>query len=827
MVRILQRVTCCLLTASFNNTTAGNNGDIVISGLQNGDMYSFDIVDVNGCPHTITGGPFVGLPTAAAGVDDTICGALSMALNATPSFGTGAWTGPAGVTFTNAASATSTVTVPSAGTYTLTWTETTAAGCSTSDDVDVTLSLLSMTDVVTPSSCGASDGEMVITGAGGVTPYQYSNDNGGTFQASGTFSNLSAGNYQVVVQDALGCTVSGTVTVTDVGGITINSITPTSETCIGNCDGSLSIDATGATQFSIDSGLTYVAGNVFSNLCAGDYNVFVQDAAGCVASGVGAIAAPDSLLMTLDTTNLLCFGECVGQIVVTPSGGSGGYSYSIDGGATTQPLATFSNLCAQTYNVVLEDVNGCQATESITLTEPPAMSWTVGVTDATCNGMCDGIINVIPAGGSGTYSYTWTPAAINVNQPLLLNLCEGAYGLTVTDGNGCTYDTAANNVGAPIAVSIDNIDVTDVLCAGDCNGTVTATTTGATEYSLDGVNYQPGATFIDLCAGTYTLYARDPNGCEETIDFVIQGPAFIDIQAYSDTTICIGGTASLSALATGGAGNYTYSWDSGETTQDISVSPATDQSYCVTATDDNGCVSPQACVLVSLNQALNLQAFVDATICDGDSAPISAFATGGDGGPYTYTWDQGVGIGDNHNVSPTVTTDYTVTVTDGCETPSPSATVTITVVAIPNISFVADTVEGCMPVTVNFNSVNVPAGSNCVWSFGDGGASTDCDSTTYVFTEEGCWDVSLNITTQEGCPSTASVPNYVCVHGYPTAQFTFGPQPTTILNTEIAFTNQSLDAASYNWTFDVEGVTTTDDNVDPVFTFPNTNPGHL
>ena len=143
-------------TATFDNTTASHNGTITISGLQHGDMYSFDIIDVNGCPITITGGPFVATPIADAGTDDTEC-SLTYALSANPSYGTGSWSGPAGVTFSNATSATSNVTVTAAGRYDLTWKETTGAGCCSSDIVTVQFSKVQYTEVVNKFSCGNAE----------------------------------------------------------------------------------------------------------------------------------------------------------------------------------------------------------------------------------------------------------------------------------------------------------------------------------------------------------------------------------------------------------------------------------------------------------------------------------------------------------------------------------------------------------------------------------------------------------------------------------------------------------------------------------------------
>jgi len=811
-------------TASFGNSTTGNGGTIVINGLQDGDMYSFDILDANGCPQTFTGGPFVAVPTANAGLDDTEC-SLSYGLSATPSFGTGTWTG-AGVTFTpNANSPTATATVTSAGSYTMTWTEDNGNGCTDSDDVIVQFSNLGYTDAVVQSTCGNPDGEITLTGNNGITAYQYSIDGGTTFQASGSFTGLLATTYNIVVQDNIGCQVTGTASVTDQSGPVINSVTAIDPQCNGGCDGSISINATGATQFSIDNGVTFQATNSFANLCAGNYEIVVANAVGCQATSGSLLNDPAALTYSSALTDLLCFGQCIGEIDVTASGGTGALQYSNDNGVTFGLNNVFGTLCAGNYDIVVEDVNGCQVTANEPITEPAPLTLTLGITNPICNSSCDGMINSIPAGGDGNYTYTWSNGQ---TVPLISNLCSGQYDLNIVDGNGCTIDTSVTLVG-PAAAVINNVIEVDESCPGSCDGSLDVVASNVTQYSIDGVNFQAGSTFTNLCAGNYTVYAQDANACSVTAPAVVASPTALGANATSVSPICIDGSSLLSGSAGGGTAPYTYSWADNTgaivfTTQNGNVSPVLDAIYTLTVTDNNGCTAATN-TLVQVNDSLTLTVFGDTPICEGTPSNLSALAGGGDGGPYTYTWDQGLGVGQTQAVNPTQTTVYTVTVTDGCETPPISASVTIIVNTVPNISFTGDLLSGCAPVTTNFADNLVPAGSSCVWNFGDGGSSTQCGNPAYTFTEPGCWDVSLTITTAEGCVGTVSIPNYVCVFDYPVADFMFGPQPTTVMNPTIGFVNISSNADSYNWIFDVGGLEDQSTIEHPSYTFPTANSG--
>ncbi|MFL2570356.1 MAG: PKD domain-containing protein, partial [Parvicellaceae bacterium] len=811
-------------TATFVNSTTTNSGTISISGLQNGDMYSFDVVDDNGCPHTVSGGPFIGLPTADAGVADTICGSLSYSLSATPSFGAGLWSGP-GTFSPSANDPLATVTVASAGVYTFTWTEDNTNGCISTADVIISLSNLAYVDNVVQSTCGNADGEISLNASGGVAPYQYSINNGLSFQNAGSFPNLFSGTYDIVIVDDLGCQISGQVVVTDQGGPVINAVIGVDETCFGICDGSLVINAAGATLFSIDNGLTFQPSNTFLGLCAGSYDIVVQDNNGCQAISQIIIDQPPVLNTNFLSIDPLCFGDCTGEIDFSVYGGTAPYQYSIDNGSTLSANNLFVNLCAGSYDLIVQDSNGCQtAPQNISIIEPPALNMILGVTNETCAGACDGMINSIPSGGTGpgTYAYSWSP---NLgSSPLIANLCTGNYSLTVTDANGC-ITTADTVILGPQAVTIDNILTTDELCGGDCTGSITVNATGANQYSLDGVSFQASNSFSNLCAGNYTIYIQDLTGCSSTDTISILGPSPVLIQAFSDTIICVGGTAQLTAQCSGGSPGYSYTWDNGSPTQSISVSPTSDQIYCVSGVDQNGCASSQLCLTVTVNPDLSILAFSDQTICVGDSTGISSLASGGDGGPYTYTWDQGLGLGQNHTVAPSASTIYTVTASDGCETPDVSATVTITVSPIPSISFSGDTLSGCLPVTTIFNEINVPAGSQCFWNFGDGDVSTNCGPVSHTFNIPGCWDVSLSVTTPDGCTASFAQSQYVCVYEYPNAAFSYGPQPTTIQNTEISFTNLSTDASSYSWTFDNGIGTSSSSSENPNFTFPNESEG--
>ncbi|MFN3917046.1 MAG: PKD domain-containing protein [Flavobacteriales bacterium] len=813
------------------NTVNGSGGTVTINGLNNGDMYSITITDANGCPLVFNGGPFVGTPTANANVDGTSC-TLSYSLQAIPSFGTGTWTGPAGVVFSPSANdPNAVVTVPSSGSYTFTWTESNGAPCIDQDQVVVVFSNLTISATNVPSTCGSADGEITVTVNGGQTNYSYSL-NGAAGQANNTFINLTAGSYTVGVTDAIGCTISITEVINNLAAPVINGIIPTNPLCFGVCDGVISVNAsggTGAIEYSLD-GITFQASNTFTNLCAGTYTITIRDANGCTETGNTTLTNPAELALQSSHTNLLCFQDNTGSITLIGAGGTGNLNYTINNGNNiTNATGIFNSLPAGNYTLTVADANGCTATGNLTITEPAQLTLNFATVDATCNGTCDGLATAIPAGGTvvnNNYVYNWSPVGIAAtNSPTAQNLCAGNYNLQVVDNNGCFINNPFT-ITSPVNLVFTSVTIVNEACNAACNGSITVTSNTGTEYSIDGVNFTAANSFNNLCAGQYTIHVRDANGCPKDTTVTITAPPVLIVSTGPNATICIGGTATLTAQSVGGTGNVTYSWDNGMNGSSINVSPGVNTTYCVTVTDANGCISAPACVDVELNAPLQVVAVADGSICPGGSFNLTANASGGGGSPYTYNWNNGVGVGQNHTVSPAATTTYTVTVSDQCGTPVATDQVTVTVNTLPAMSISSDNTEGCIPLTVTFNHAALPIGTTCLWSFGDGATSTDCDFPVHTYTQPGCFDVTLQITTPEGCITNLTQNNMICTYGFPNPAFAFGPQPTTIVNTTINFVNLSTGAISYNWEFGTDGILGTSTQTNPNFTFPNTNAGN-
>jgi gliding motility-associated-like protein len=144
---------------------------------------------------------------------------------------------------------------------------------------------MSMTFNVTDAICKDScNGTANVTVVGGALPYTYNWSNGIAGTGDNLAINLCDGTYDLTITDDNGCTVDTIgFPIIEPPALLINSVTTTEETCGGDCDGTITIDALNATLFSIDNGATFTAATNYIDLCTGNYDIIVQDAAGCLA----------------------------------------------------------------------------------------------------------------------------------------------------------------------------------------------------------------------------------------------------------------------------------------------------------------------------------------------------------------------------------------------------------------------------------------------------------------------------------------------------------------------------------------------------------------
>lgn len=244
-----------------------------------------------------------------------------------------------------------------------------------------------------------------------------------------------------------------------------------------------------------------------------------------------------------------------------------------------------------TYYVVVDGFGaGNAGTYELTITE--MLDSLDIVVDSTMNSVCplpaDGAVFITVSGGNGPYTYDWGNG-ITDEDPI--GLGAGTYTVTVTDTAGCMGMGQPVTLTAPMpfAIMVDN--TSDALCNGDSTGSISITVTGGTQpYTFDWGNGITAEDPAGLTAGTYTVMVMDTFGCVETgLPVTIGEPTALSSSTVStDESVPNAMDGSVTLTIGGGTPPYSFMWDNGDTTQDLTgVSGGV---YCYTATDSNGCV---------------------------------------------------------------------------------------------------------------------------------------------------------------------------------------------------------------------------------------------
>ncbi len=526
-----------------------------------------------------------------------------------------------------------------------------------------------------------------LTATTGYNTYDWTTPSGNG-EIGESITATETGLYVLTVTDNSGCIGTTSVNVNLSPFLTLTeSIINVS--CTGDSDGSISIAAPGGAApltYQWDIGV----GNVptASNLAAGTYNVTVTDNDGCVGEGSYTVDEPTAVGVSIaSTTNPACEGDTNGEIIVTPNGGTAPYTYSIDGGANTQPDSTFSGLADGIYTILVNDANNCPVSVNVTLEEPDALLASVTTTDVSCNGNDDGTASISPTGGTIPYTYQWDNGATTSN---ITGLAAGTILCTVTDANACSVIyTIIINESTLLNLSLSSVDVS---CNGLAEGEITLSASGGVptyEYSIDGgTTLQTANTFMGLTAGTYTVFVTDANSCTATDEITITEPAAITLMTNSIPQTCAGSDGEASVIVSGGVGGYTYEWQPGGATTDIITGLAAGN-YTVSVTDANACLET-IMVTVDPSPIPTATATSVGVSCNGGADGTATVLANGGTPPYTYLWDANTGNQTTDIASGLTQGDYTAIVTD-----SLSCTTQVTV-----------TVDEPSPLTLNLSGVN-------------------------------------------------------------------------------------------------------------------------
>jgi gliding motility-associated-like protein len=498
---------------------------------------------------------------------------------------------------------------------------------------------------------GNCSGTATVLGGGGTGPYTYfweANFNGYN-QITTIADSLCAGTFTVTITDFNLCTAIDSVSIIDTSNLTLSLVSSANPLCNGNCNGDITVIASGGYPNLISPFYTYSwSNNILNNqpfdntLCSGSYFITVSDDSLCSRILQVDLIDPPLLTDTIEIIPITCTTLCDGSAIAIPSGGTGAYSYLWDV-IPSQTNDTINSLCANImYHVTISDANLCSVIDSVSLVAPPALSANITIVDSiSCHSDCNGSVLANVIGGTPSYTYTWNNTLTN---DTITGLCAGTYDVTIEDANLCSA-TATITLGEPDTLQISFTNVTQIACGpGNCTGTATAAVNGGTApYTyIWGANTggQTDSTAINLCGDIYSITATDAHGCTivGTVTITDNSSLSIIISDTNHVTCASACDGSATVTASGATPPYTYLWDDNNNTTNDTVTNLCQGTYYVTVYDANLCSRIDSVVITDAAALIVIDSIIPISCSGLCNASIILIPAGGTPPYITYQW---------------------------------------------------------------------------------------------------------------------------------------------------------------------------------------------
>ena len=491
--------------------------------------------------------------------------------------------------------------------------------------------------------------------------------------STNTLDNVSAGFYNVVVTDAIGC--RDTLDYRRINNpypLFIDSVKTTDISCYGGQDGSIMIAVNGGRKFHSTRNYFYfvldsnndtiyrsdnlvISSNfsqlsalsdsslvidsiLFDNLTFGTYNIVVEDSFGCLIDTLFTLTEPQPYeVYVTEVIPIQCISDSGLFVIDSINGGNGTESYYWMESNSTSNWC-FELLPGQGYDIVIYDtIYGCSDTIFIdTIQADFEITINETINDVLCNGDASGSIIIDTTfGGNIPYTYTWGGFG---QGPSIDSLFAGNYFLEIEDDIGCKqtfyFDVDQND-----AIFV-NSSLTSPSCNGLSDGVIEVNVNGGqSPYSL---NWSNGTGISDslfgLSTGSYTLNVTDDNLCEYSTIITLSEPdsLLLYFDNYDNPLDCYGGLTPISAIISGGTGPFNFSWSNGSTTSQTVIGAGL---WTCDIIDNNGCTVSESITITQPNEFYISDSSSNNPLCsDGGSASIQT--TGGTL-PITYLWSTG------------------------------------------------------------------------------------------------------------------------------------------------------------------------------------------
>ena len=588
---------------------------------------------------------------------------------------------------------------------------------------------------------------------------------------------------------------------------------------LGLSDGSINITVQGGTSpysfmWTATNGGIVPSGQEnqedLTGLVAGDYQLSITDGNNCPFSMQWTLTEPPELLISEELTahqNILCFGQNTGAIQINIDQSSvPDYRYSLidtsTGAVIQQALNqtslsyTFANLLVGNYNVIIADANGVSKTVAgIVISQPNDLAISNAVLSdyngfqTSGFGVNDGSIAITVQGGTPTNTYLWTATNGGIvpsgqeNQEDLTGLVAGVYQLSITDANSCPFSMQWTLTEPPELLISEELNAhQNVLCFGQNTGVIQINIDQSSipDYSYSLIDTTTGTvikqalnqtslsyTFTNLLAGNYNAMVTDANGLTKTVAGIVlslpTNALIISKTIITDAIDCIDqNSGAIDLTISGGTPPYSYRWNNGAITQDITnIAPG---DYTVEIEDANSLTSCSITMNFKIYRAPPIViTFEETTAINCTLKTVTqqtvAKVTGGIL-PYTYTWSAGSITGaDNQIMTTTNSGGYSLTIKDAnnCEI------IEFLSVDLPTFDF-ADFSYTSLGLTnynllsikdpIQFTNLSTGTYTSIQWNFGDGSPILFEENPSYTYDREGSYTVELLVEYATGCIET-------------------------------------------------------------------------